>query len=52
MVRCSTVVDGVIDSAVLEVVVQRAPVPALREGDVLVMDNLSIHKRTRGRSSR
>jgi transposase len=47
--RCSTVVDGAINGDVFEAFVQQVLVPHLREGDVVVMDNLSSHKRSRTR---
>jgi transposase len=48
-VRCSTLVDGAVNAEVFEAFVQRVLVPALRPGDVVVMDNLSSHKRPRTR---
>jgi transposase len=48
-VRCSTLVDGAIDADLFEAFVEDVLVPALREGDVVVMDNLSSHKRARTR---
>jgi transposase len=44
-VRCSTVVDGAVNGDVFEAFVQQVLVPQLRPGDVVVMDNLSSHKR-------
>jgi len=44
-VRCSTVVDGAVDGDVFEAFVKQVLVPRLREGDVVVVDNLSSHKR-------
>jgi transposase len=47
--RCSTVVDGAVNADVFEAFVEQVLVPDLRVGDVVVMDNLSSHKRTRTR---
>lgn len=44
-VRCSTVVDGAVNGDVFEAFVEQVLVPQLRPGDVVVMDNLSSHKR-------
>jgi transposase len=46
-IRCSTVVDGAVNGDVFEAFVQQVLVPQLRPGDMVVMDNLSSHKRTR-----
>ena len=40
----SMVVEGGTDGAVFEGYLRELLVPALREGDVMVMDNLSVHK--------
>jgi hypothetical protein len=40
----SMVVEGGTDGAVFEGYLREMLVPALREGDVVVMDNLSVHK--------
>jgi transposase len=48
-VRCSTVVDGPIDGDVFEAFVAQVLVPQLQPGDVVVLDNLSSHKRQRTR---
>jgi len=48
-VRCSTVVDGAVNGDVFLAFVQRVLVPALRPGDIVVMDNLSSHKSVRVR---
>jgi len=48
-VRCSTVVDGAVNADIFEAFVERVLVPELREGDIVVMDNLSSHKRARTR---
>jgi len=44
-VRCSTVVDGPVNADVFEAFVAQVLVPQLRSGDLVVMDNLSSHKR-------
>lgn len=44
-VRCSTVVDGPVNADVFEAFVEQVLTPELRPGDVVVMDNLSSHKR-------
>ncbi len=48
-VRCSTVVDGAINADVFEAFIQQVLAPQLRPGDLVVMDNLSSHKRQRTR---
>ena len=48
-VRCSTVVDGAVNGDVFEAFVEQVLVPELGAGDVVVMDNLSSHKRARTR---
>lgn len=48
-IRCSTVVDGAINGDIFEAFVEHVLVPELRPGDVVVMDNLSSHKRARTR---
>ena len=48
-VRCSTVVDGAINADVFEAFVGQVLVPQLKSGDVVVLDNLSSHKRSRTR---
>jgi transposase len=40
----SMVVEGAVDGAVFEGYLREMVVPALEEGDVMVMDNLSAHK--------
>lgn len=45
--RCSTVVDGAVNGDVFEAFVEQVLVPGLRPGDVVIMDNLSSHKRQR-----
>jgi len=47
--RCSTVVDGAVNADIFEAFVERVLAPELRPGDVVVMDNLSSHKRARTR---
>jgi len=46
---CSTVVDGAVNGDIFEAFVEQVLVPELRPGDVVVMDNLSSHKRARTR---
>lgn len=48
-VRCATLADGAVDADIFEAFVAQVLVPELREGDVVVMDNLSSHKRSRTR---
>lgn len=48
-VRCAVVVDGAVNGDIFESFVEQVLVPALRPGDVVVMDNLSSHKRARTR---
>ncbi len=45
--RCSTVVDGAVNGDIFEAFVEQVLVPDLRPGDVVIMDNLSSHKRQR-----
>ena len=45
--RCSTVVDGAVNGDLFEAFVEQVLVPELRPGDVVIMDNLSSHKRQR-----
>jgi len=45
--RCSTVVDGAVNGDVFEAFVEQVLLPELRVGDIVVMDNLSSHKRER-----
>jgi transposase len=47
--RCSTVVDGAVNADVFESFVEQVVMPDLRAGDVVVLDNLSSHKRARTR---
>jgi transposase len=46
-IRCSTVVDGAVNADVFEAFVEQVLVPDLRPADIVVMDNLSSHKRSR-----
>lgn len=46
---CSTVVDGAVNGDVFEAFVEQVLLPQLKQGDVVVMDNLSSHKRERTR---
>jgi transposase len=48
-VTCSTVVDGAVNGEVFEAFVEQVLAPALQPGDVVVLDNLSSHKRQRTR---
>ena len=48
-IQCATVVDGAINADVFEAFVEQVLVPELCEGDVVVLDNLSSHKRARTR---
>ena len=43
------VVEGGVNGAVFETYLQRMLLPALEEGDVMVMDNLRVHKSERVR---
>ena len=47
--HCSTVVDGAVNGDVFQAFVEQVLVPQLRPGEVVVMDNLSSHKRARTR---
>ena len=48
-VRCSVVVDGAVNADIFEAFVEQVLAPELKPGDVVVMDNLSSHKRARTR---
>jgi transposase len=48
-IRCSTVVDGAINADVFQAFVEQVLVPQLQAGDVVIVDNLSSHKRARTR---
>ncbi len=48
-IRCSTVVDGPVNADAFEAFVEQVLAPQLRPGDLVVMDNLSSHKRARTR---
>ena len=50
-IRCSTVVEGAINADVFEAFVTQVLVPKLRPGDVVVLDNLSSHKRAATRAA-
>ena len=41
-------INGAIDRDAFEAYVKEGLVPELRPGDIVVMDNLSSHKRTQG----
>ena len=43
--RCSTVVDGAVNGDVFEAFVEQVLIPQLKPGDIVIMDNLSSHKR-------
>lgn len=49
-VRCSTVVDRAVNAEIFESFVEHVLVPELRPGDVVIMDNLSSHKRAKTRA--
>jgi len=46
-ISCSMVVDGAVNGDVFESFVEQVLAPQLQAGDVVVMDNLSSHKRAR-----
>ena len=46
-VRCSMTLDGAVNLLAFEAFVEHVLTPALRPGDLVVMDNLSSHKGTR-----
>lgn len=46
-VRCSMTLDGAVDRLAFEAFIEQILVPALRPGDLVVMDNLSSHKGNR-----
>ena len=48
-VRCSTVVDGAVNGDVFQAFVEHVLVPELTPGDIVIMDNLSSHKRVKTR---
>ena len=48
-IRCSAVIDGAVNAAIFEAFVEQVLRPQLRPGDVVVLDNLSSHKRPRTR---
>jgi transposase len=48
-IRCSTVVDGAVNGDVFEAFIEQVLIPQLKPGDIVVMDNLSSHKRDRVR---
>jgi transposase len=48
-IRCSTVVDGAINGDVFEAFVEQVLVPQLQAGDLVILDNLSSHRRARAR---
>lgn len=48
-IRCSTVVDGAINSDLFQAFVEQVLVPQLQAGDVVILDNLSSHRGIRTR---
>jgi transposase len=46
---CSAVIDGCVNAEVFEAFVEQVLVPALQPGDIVILDNLSSHKRARVR---
>jgi transposase len=48
-IRCSMVVDGAVNADAFEAFVAQVLAPTLTAGDLVVMDNLSSHKRERTR---
>ena len=48
---CPLVIDGAINGELFVAYVEQQLVPSLRHGDVVVMDNLSSHKRARVRQA-
>lgn len=48
-IRCSMVVDGAVNAEVFEAFVEQVLTPQLRPGDIVILDNLSSHKRPRTR---
>lgn len=49
-IRCANVIDGAINGDYFAAFVKRTLVPTLRPGDIVVLDNLSSHKRTDARA--
>jgi transposase len=49
-VRCATVLDGAVNADIFESFIEHVLVPELAPGDVVIMDNLSSHKRARTRA--
>ena len=47
----SLVVPGAVDRAAFDAFVERILVPALRPGQIVVLDNLSVHKSARARAA-
>jgi transposase len=48
-IRCSTVVDGAVNGDVFEAFVEQVLVPQLKADDLVILDNLSSHRRARTR---
>jgi len=49
-IRCSAVLDGPVNGDAFEAFVEQILVPVLRPGDIVVLDNLSSHKRARAQA--
>jgi len=49
-VHCATVVDGAVNADVFEAFVAQVLVPQLQSGDLVILDNLSSHKRATTRA--
>jgi len=50
-VRAAMSFEGALDGDVFEVFVKQVLVPTLREGDVVLLDNLNVHKNTEARKA-
>lgn len=48
-IRCSAVIDGAVNATIFEAFVEQVLLPQLRAGDVVILDNLSSHKRSQTR---
>lgn len=49
-IHCSTVVDGAVNADVFEAFVEQVLAPQLQAGDLVILDNLSSHKRNKTRA--
>lgn len=49
-VCCSTLADGAVNADLFEAFVEQVLAPQLRPGDVVILDNLSSHKRVKTRA--